>query len=215
MSQLTIGSIITNSIQIGLKNMASILGAVILWALTLWIPYINVGTTIALLGLVVALSKGGIISPTEIFDKKYRRNMGEFFLLVGLMGMGIFAGYMFVIIPGIVISLAWGQAIYLLIDKNMNPAEALTVSNKLTYGKKWTIFLGNLVLFVVMAIAIGIISAIFGLVSDFLSGIVALVGYIALMCVMLSASAYIYGELVKELEPKKDDLPKLDPVMEN
>ena len=95
MEQLTISGIINNSITIGLKNLASIVGAVILWVLTIWIPYINVGTTIALLGMVVAISKGGIISPLEIFDKKYRRNMGEFFLIIAFMEIGIMAGLLF------------------------------------------------------------------------------------------------------------------------
>ncbi len=200
MNQLTISSIISNSIQIGLKNFASIIGAVILWLITIWIPYINVGTTIALIGMVVAISKGKIISPTEIFDSKYRRNMGEFFLLIAFLSIGITAGYLFVIIPGIVISIAWGQSIYLLIDKNMSPTEAISVSNKLTYGKKWTIFLGNLILSIVVIVAIIIITAIFSIISEGLATIIAIIGYIGLLVIMMAASAYIYGELSKELE---------------
>ena len=199
MDRLTIGGIITNSIQLGLKNIAPIVGAVVLWLLTIWVPYLNVGTTIAMVGMVVALSKGNIISPFEIFDAKYRKNMGEFFLLIAFLWMGITAGYLFIIIPGIVISIAWGQAIYLLIDRNMNPTEAITVSNKITYGKKWTIFFGNLILAVVMLVVIYILVAIFGFIWDFLGLVVGLVGYIAFFTIMMAASAYIYGELVKEL----------------
>lgn len=199
MNQLTIGGIISNSIQMGLKNMASIVGAVILWVLTIWIPYINVGTTIAIVGMVVAISKGGIISPLEIFDAKYRRNMGEFFLLIGFLEIGTLAGFLFMIIPGIVISIAWGQAIYLLIDKNMNPTEAITMSNKITYGKKWTIFLAYLILAIGFAIAILILVKIFGFVWGFLGSLIGFVGYIAMLCIMLAAAAYIYGELSKEV----------------
>lgn len=200
MNQLTIGNIITNAIQIGMKNMASIVGAVILWILTIWIPYLNVGTTIALIALVVAISKGGVMSPLQIFDAKYRKNMGEFFLLIAFLWIGISAGYVFVIIPGIVISIAWGQAIFLLVDRDMNPTQALVSSNKITYGKKWTIFLANLILAIVLMIAIYILVMIFGAISDFLGAIVGIIGYIALLCIMLAASAYIYGELVKELD---------------
>ncbi|GAB4379955.1 MAG: hypothetical protein Kow0042_29780 [Calditrichia bacterium] len=200
MNQLTIGGIISNAIQIGLKNMASIVVAVFLWIITIWIPYLNVGTTIAMIGMVVAISKGGIISPLEIFDAKYRRNMGEFFLLIGFLEIGIIAGYLFAIIPGIVISIAWGQAIFLLIDKNMNPTEAITVSNKLTYGKKWTIFLAYFILGVVLVVAIYILVTIFGFVWGFLGKLVGFIGYIAMMCIFLSAAAYIYGELSKELD---------------
>jgi len=198
MNQLTVSGIITNAIQIGIKNVASIIGAVILWILTIWIPYINVGTTIAMIGLVVAISKGGVISPTEIFNAKYRKNMGEFFLLMIFLMMGVYGGMIFFIIPGMVIAIAWGQAVYLLIDKDLNPTEALAVSNKITYGKKWTIFLGQFILAVVMMIAVFIISYIFGSIADILGMLAGLAGYVVLIAVMMAASAYIYGELSKE-----------------
>lgn len=198
MNQLTVGGIISNSIQIGLKNMVSIIGAVILWVVTIWIPYLNVGTSIALIGMVVAISKGGVISPLEIFNAKYRRNMGEFFLLIGFLEIGIFAGLLFAIIPGIVILIAWSQAIFLLIDKNLNPTEAITMSNKITYGKKWTIFFGYFILEIVLVVAIAILSAIFGAIWGFLGTLVVIVGFIALLCIMLAAAAYIYSVLSKE-----------------
>ena len=200
MNQLTIGGIITNGIQIGLKNVVSIVAAVFLWLITIWIPYLNVGTTIAMLGIIVAMSKGGVISPLEIFSAKYRKNMGEFFLLVGFLYIGVLAGSIFMIIPGIVIGIAWGQAIYLLIDKDMNPTEALAVSNRITYGKKWTIFLGTFILAIVMIIAIIILVKIFGAIWGFLGTIVGLVGYIVMISVMMAAYAYIYGVLSKELD---------------
>jgi len=207
MEQLTITGIINNSITLGLKNLASIVGAVVLWALTFWIPYLNVGTTIALYGMIIEMSKGGVISPLEIFDAKYRRNMGEFFLLMGFMLAGIMAGYLFFIIPGIVIAIAWGQAVLLLIDKNMNPTEALTMSNKLTYGKKWTIFLGNLILVLVLYIVLLIIVFIVSKISGFIALLFALVGYLAILVIMMAAAAYIYGVLSKELEGNSETQP--------
>jgi len=204
MNQLTIGGIVTNSIQLALKNGLSVVGAVILWAITIWIPYLNVGTTIALIGMVVAISKGDVVSPTEIFDAKYRRNMGEFFLLFAFLQMGIIAGFIFIIIPGIVISLAWGQSIYLLIDKNMNPTEAISTSNKITYGKKWTIFFGNLIIGIGGYVAIFLIGLIITQISAGLAAIASLCLIILLSIVLMSASAYIYGELSKQLdEPEK------------
>lgn len=207
MEQLTISGIINNSIKLGLKNLASIVGAVILWVLTIWIPYINVGTSIALLGMVVAISKGGVISPLEIFNKKYRRNMGEVFLLEAFLIMGIMTGFLYFIIPGIVISIAWGQALFLLIDKNMNPAEAITMSNKITYGKKWTIFFGYLILGGVLVIAIIILTKIFGFIWGFLGSLVGFAGFIAMLCIMMAATAYIYGVLSKELEGNSETQP--------
>src|SRR5437899_733452 len=129
---LTIGDIIGKGIKIGLKNALPLIGATILWLLTIWIPYLNVGTTIGLISSVVAMSKGGTMSVTEIFDGKYRRYMGEFFLLMGIKQMGTFMGFLFFVFPGIVISISWSQSIYLLIDKKLNPMEALKVSNDMT-----------------------------------------------------------------------------------
>ena len=41
MNTLTVGDIITNAIQIGLKNMTNLVGAVILWLVTIWIPVLD------------------------------------------------------------------------------------------------------------------------------------------------------------------------------
>ena len=143
---MTISSILKGGIQIGLKNFLSLIGALILYFLTIWIPYLNVGTTIAMASLPAALSRGEVISPTEIFASKYRKNMGNFFLLMSFMVGGILFGYIFLIIPGIVLSYSWCLAILLLVDKGLNPMQALSESNKKTYGHKWTIFFSYLAL---------------------------------------------------------------------
>ena len=79
MNTLTVGSIISKGFEIGIKNIGTVAGAGILWILTFWIPYLNVGTTIGLLGIVVALSKGIPTSATEIFDPKYRKQWANSF----------------------------------------------------------------------------------------------------------------------------------------
>lgn len=206
MDQLTIGGIISNAFTIGMKNLGSILGAIILWFLTLWIPYLNVGTTIGIIGMVVSMSKGHIFSPVEIFDRKYRQYMGEFFLLTAFLFLGVLIGYTFVVIPGIVISLAWGQAIYLLLDKGLNPAECLTVSNRMTYGKKWTIFGGTFVLSILLSLAILILVYLFQQMSQELSVLIGVVAYLFFISVMFGASAYIYQVLSRGLEEGEEAL---------
>lgn len=116
------------------------LGATILWLLTIWIPYLNVGTTIAMTTIPIELSKGRVISPLFIFDGKYRKFMGEYFTLIGLMYLAIIPALFFMIVPGIIISIGWSLAIYILLDKGVAPGEAMIQSNKATYGYKWTIF---------------------------------------------------------------------------
>lgn len=143
---MTINTIFKGGFSLGFKNLLPLVGVLILYVLTCWIPYLNVGTTIALVGLPAAMSRGEAISPTEIFDAKYRKNMGNFFLLSVFYFFGIVIGILFGIIPGIVLSYSWFIAFLLLVDKEMNPMQALAESNRRTYGHKLTIFLSMLIL---------------------------------------------------------------------
>ena len=199
MNTLTVGDIITNAIQIGLRNMANLVGAVILWLVTIWIPYLNVGTTIGIYNLVLAMSRDEPFTPTDIFDPKYRKYMGEFFLLMGFMGFGVLIGLYFFIIPGLVISIAWGLAIYIMFDKDTSPLEAIKLSNEITYGEKWTIFLGTFALVIVLYVALAIVYWIFSEITVILGFLVILGGYVAIICIVLGAYAYIYRILSQKL----------------
>ena len=199
MNTLTVGDIITNAIQIGLRNMANLVGAVILWLVTIWIPYLNVGTTIGIYNLVLAMSRDEPFTPTDIFDPKYRKYMGEFFLLMGFMGFGVLIGLYFFIIPGLVISIAWGLAIYIMFDKDTSPLEAIKLSNEITYGEKWTIFLGTFALVIVLYVALAIVYWIFSEITVILGFLVILVGYVAIISIVLGAYAYIYRILSQKL----------------
>jgi len=188
-------TVLREGLENGLKNLPSLLGALILWVLTIWIPYINVGTTIAIFTIPIQMSKGTIFSPLEIFDKKYYRYMGEVFLTIGLMSMGIIAGFVFFIIPGYVIAMAWSLSIYLVLDKGLNAAEALRVSNKLTFGNKWTIFAVYLVLVFIYFISVLIFSFI-----PYLGAVLILCVFIVFFAAMLGVNASIYGTLSKNIE---------------
>ncbi|MFP4520925.1 MAG: hypothetical protein ACLFQK_02145 [Fibrobacterota bacterium] len=195
MNSLTITGIITEGAVTGLKNAASLCAALFLWVITIWVPYINVGTTIGMVNLVANMGKGIIMAPTDIFKAEYRKYMGEFFLLVAFAGSGIFAGFLFFIIPGIVIATAWGQSVYLMFDKELGPLEAIKESNRITYGNKWTIFLGlltlSLIFSVISAVLVSLLDAILPQLKEFAGFIVGLFGAVA----GLGARAYIYGTL--------------------
>jgi len=198
--QLSIGSIISNGLSYGFKNILNLLGAVVLWVLTIWIPYLNIGTTIGLVGLVVHMSKGEPFSPTVIFDAKYRKNFGEFFLLCGFMMIGINFASMLLIIPGIVLQVAWGQSLYLFLDKGIKPLGALRKSNDITYGKKWHIFLGEFILMIIVGIIFVIVVAIFSKIWVFLGGLFTFIGIIVIIAIAMGVKAYIYSVLSKEVE---------------
>ena len=153
-------SILLDTYAIAFKNFLSVFLAVILWILTIWIPYIHIGTTIAIFNLPVDLAKGKIISPTCIFARRYRQFFGEFFIMASLMIFGIAIGLCLFIIPGIVLAYSWMLAPILLIDKGVTPTEALTLSNKYTYGNKFSYFLASIALSVSFGVLLGLISLV-------------------------------------------------------
>ena len=156
MKKLDFAETLKDSIEIGVKNAPSIVVAVILWLVTIWIPFINIGTTIAIKLLPVELAKGNVINPLSIFDSKYRRYMGEFLITWGLMLIPIYIATLFLVVPGIVLSLSWTLSFYFLLDKGKNPIEAIKASNDATYGSKWTMFFVILVFSIIMGIVYGI-----------------------------------------------------------
>lgn len=97
MKKLDFSETLKDSIAIGVKNAPSVVVAVALWLVTIWIPYINIGTTIAISLLPVELAKGSVINPLGIFDSKYRRYMGEYLITAGLMVIPIYIAFVFMI----------------------------------------------------------------------------------------------------------------------
>ncbi|HPW66550.1 MAG TPA: hypothetical protein PLS84_05640, partial [Salinivirgaceae bacterium] len=190
-SKFTVSQAFVESIKLGLKNFLSLLGAMILWSLTIWIPYLNVGTTIAMVTLPAKMSRGAVISPLEIFNGKYRKFMGEFFLVIGLRSIAIFPAYLFMFFPGMVLSFAYSFAALFVVDKGITPGDALSVSNRCTHGYKWKMFFTYLLLY----IALGVVGAILALISPFLTIIVILV----FMPIVLGAQAFFYGKLTEDI----------------
>lgn len=192
---------ITDALAIATKNMASIVVAVLLWAITIWIPYVNVGTTIALATLPVKLSKGEVISPTFIFDSEYRHIMGEYFILQAIIGTAVSTAMLFMIIPGIVLGLSWMLAVYLLLGKKMNWADCLPESNRLMMGYKFKVCCIKFAVLLV-AIIIGVIIA--KIFSGFLCFLLLLLFVVLIQCVSISIDAVIYRELVLTDEEKEE-----------
>ena len=76
------------------------------------------------------------------------------------MIFGIVTGSCLFIIPGVVLAYSWMLAPILLIDKGVNPTEALTLSNKYTYGNKFSFFLASIALLISFAVLLGLMSLI-------------------------------------------------------
>jgi len=182
---------IRDGVEIGRRNIGPIIINVVLWALTCWIPYLNVGTTIGLfVGIVLKASKGEAISSTEIFNPHYRKYLGEFFLTSGFIFIGVLIGIIFGIIPGLVIQLAWSLSLLLLIERGINPTEAITLSNKYTYGYKWRMFAIRFLTGLAFAIVISVLSLI-----PIMGSLIGFCLSLILIFVNIGISASIYQQL--------------------
>lgn len=196
MKKLDFSETFKDSIAIGVKNAPSVIAAVALFLITIWIPYLNVGTFIAITLLPTQLAKGEVINPLSIFDSKYRRYMGEFFITMGLMVIPTYIALLFMFVPGIVISIAWTLSYYFLIEKGKNPVEAIRASNDATYGSKWTMFLVLCVFVIAAIIVLWIFSSICGMINvGFITFVVMFALFVVLMSVGMAINASFWKQL--------------------
>lgn len=199
--KLDFGETLKDSVAIGVKNAPSVIAAVVLFLITIWIPYINIGTFIAITLLPTQLAKGEVINPLGIFDSKYRRYMGEFLITMGLMVIPIYIAMIFMIVPGIVLSIAWSLAYYFLIEKGKNPMQAINASNDATYGSKWTMFFVILVFGVLASIVMLVFSAICGLINvGFITFVVMFVLIVLFMSIGMSINASFWKQMKDNVE---------------
>lgn len=201
---ITVWGVIKEGTGIGLKNFLSIFLAIILFILTCWIPYINAGAIVALYNLPVVLSKsdGRMIRPTFIFKGEFRKYMGEFFNLTGLIAISIFPAMLFVFVPAIVIGYGWSQAYYLMFDKEISPSESMVQSTKITYGYKSTLFWIDFFMGWIFIILSWLLHQIFikGMESMKLFIVVMLIFTAVFSVVKIGCSAVAYRELQKRYQ---------------
>ena len=171
----------------GFKNFPSILVAVVLYVLTCWIPWLNVGTTVGMCKIVIELSKGKVVDPTILFKSENWDNLGNLFLFLGLAAMGLTAATVFMAIPGIILSIAWSFAIYFLVDRKMKPVEALELSYKATKGEKWRI----VAIHVLATIAVTIVCTLFGLVPK-VGAVLAVIAGILCVAIILAIESVMF-----------------------
>ena len=222
--KINIMATIKDGLAIALVNFVSLILVTVLYLVTIWIPYLNVGTTIAMSSLPAELAKGNMINPLFIFDGKYRKNMGEFFILMSLMMGAIGVGFMFMGIPGMVISVAWSFATVLFVDKDMSALDSLRESNRITYGNKWRIFGAEFLIAFALGIVVAIIGGLFGIGNigwlEAIGTIINVVIIIFVVPAIYGVEASIYkqlttGNILGEEAPKAPEAPKAEaPVVE-
>jgi uncharacterized membrane protein len=112
--------------------------------------------------------------------------IGNIFIAQILMMLGIIAGFICLIVPGIILMLMWSQTLFFIVERNMSALEAMKASATCMKGYK----LDYLVIFIVIGIAMGLITV-------FTCGI----GWIFTMPYMLILQAYVYKLLSGEAFP--------------
>ncbi|MFI3294905.1 MAG: hypothetical protein R3Y19_02700 [Rikenellaceae bacterium] len=160
MQKINISKAFVDSFAIAVKNIPSIMGSTALWLLTIWVPYINVGTTIAIMSMPIELAKGRVMNPLSIFDSKYRKKMGDYIILMMITSMALFFAMLFAFVPAIVLAISWSMSVYVMIEHDKTPLEALKISNNITYGNKWSIFAVYILVYIAFLILSFILSLI-------------------------------------------------------
>lgn len=186
MKKIDLKVTLADGIKFGIKNFPSLIVMIILYVLTVWIPYLNVGTTIGLYRAIIDISKGKVINPLSIFNGENFNQMGEFFLLTGLVNLGKGIAATFMIIPAIVVGIAWKYATYILLEYKKTSTDAIHLSEKVTYGEKSTIFGIQILYWLVFGI-VGFIFSLIPVVGKFFAVIIFMLGaavYVAILSVM-------------------------------
>ncbi len=106
---LDFGQTIRDTFVVGWHHALPIIGCYLLWIATVWIPYINIGTTIALSLLPVELARRKPIRPLSIFSPRYRRDMGKYLITIGLELLPAIALLLIMIYLGYTVFSFYGQ----------------------------------------------------------------------------------------------------------
>ena len=195
MEKLDIMQTIKDGVRYGLKNFLPLLLMIILYVVTVWIPWLNVGTTIGLYKAIIGIGRGETIDPTSIFDKENFKNISGFFILMGLVYIGTIVAMFFMFIPAIVVGIAWSFAIYFFIDKKVSPLKAIQLSWDSTYGNKWRIFFVG----VVCWFLIGIICGILGCIPK-VGGVLMVIALIVCMAIVVAIEGVMYDFFSKKAD---------------
>lgn len=99
-----------------------------------------------------------------------------------LYGLIVLAGFILLIVPGIIWAVKFGLSFYFVVDKGLGPVEALKASARTTMGVKWDLF------------GFGIVCALINL----LGLLCLLVGMFATYPTIMVASALVYRQLLAQ-----------------
>lgn len=197
--KINFGDFFKETYIVTFKNLGWLFLTSLLYLVTAWIPYINIGTTIAMFNLPIVLSRKESVNPLFIFDAKYRKYMGEYITLWGHIILAFFVSMPFLFVPLIVLKRSWCFATILLLDKEVNPSEAMMLSSKYTFGHKFQMWFFKIIANLSYIIAGCILCRIFTYIHDYLVAILLLVLIPGFLVFNISQKAIFYRKLVLKL----------------
>jgi uncharacterized membrane protein len=164
-------SVVPGIINTFVKSVAVALVVAILFRLIQW--FLEIG----LIRISLAFCDGKTSAIPDLFSGKdvYWKYVGGTILY----GLIVFGGILLLIVPGIIWSIQFFFYSYLIIEKGMDPIQALKASSAMTKGHKWELFLFGLV-------TLGV---------NLLGALCLLVGLFATVPTTLVALASIYRKL--------------------
>jgi uncharacterized membrane protein len=117
-------------------------------------------------------------------------NLPNYIISLILYGAIVMVGTILLIIPGIIWAIKYEFATFLVIDKKMDPVDALKKSSEITKGNRWNLFLFDLV-------CAGVIA---------LGALFFVVGLFAAIPTVMMATVFIYRKLLAQSESPKPQI---------
>lgn len=108
------------------------------------------------------------------------------FLIGGiLVALIVLGGMLLLIVPGIIWAIKYSYVGYLIVDRDMNPIDAIKKSGQITMGAKWDLFVFGVIIVLI----------------NFLGVLCLGVGLFATIPTSLIAMTFVYRQLLASAEP--------------
>lgn len=141
------------------------------------------GMSLGLYSILLRTAEGQKPKFDDLFSKFDAKLIFKYFVSSLLVGLAVLAGFILLIIPGIIVAIRLGFYYFILVEKkDVGPVEALKESWSMTKGHTLDLFILSLCL-------IGI---------NILGLLVFVVGLLVSMPVSMLATAYVYHKLAKK-----------------
>jgi len=147
--------VLTNAIDItlsGKEDQPTILGIVVNLAL---------GTLVGMGGTAFYLVAHDSLDKVELSSLWHPRPFWKYVGASLLLSLAVVAGLVLLIVPGVILALMFMFSNLIVIDRELGPIDAMTESNRVTRGHKWSLL--GLVLILFLVNLVGLVVFVVGL----------------------------------------------------